>query len=848
MEWIQDARYAVRSLRRSPGFATVAVLTLALGIGATTAIYSVVDTILLQPLPFPDSGRLVRVFENIPFIDAGRPPVQRGVTYQEFLEWRTRTRTLTDPLAIIGMAQRTARTSHGTALMWGAMTSGQTFASLGTRAFMGRLLALDDDVHPDVVVLAFDTWRRMLESDPNVLGTTIELRAAAGPARLLTVIGVLPANFEFLGGVVDFYTPIALDPSRPSPFVAMIGRLGAGVTLGAANDEANLLGSAIRPPRAADAPPLKVPRFEVQGLKDRLVQPLRPALRVLLAAVVVVLLIVCANVANLLLARGSARQREIAVRAAVGASRWRIVQLVMTESLVLAVAGGAIGALLGAAGVTLVKRLATIDAPGIFRLVFGATLLPRANEVGVDLRVLGIAFGTAALTSVMFGVLPALHLARTNHLDAMGARGSGSGRGETRIRAALAVGQLVMATMLLVGAGLLIHSFARLTSVETGFNPSNVLAAQLVFPADYPIARKAETIDGILSRLRGIPGVEAAGFTRAGILIGEELVIGTIVPQGRTVAEMRAEPVRPRVRSVSHGYLAAMGVRVIAGRELAATDTAGAPTAIVVNRTAARRLFAASNPVGQTVDWFAGGRPGPQGKEAPAVPAQVVGVVEDIRNTTPDREPFPEVFADYRQLLAVQQKWGDTTQQQDTVSIGFLSFAIRTTGDPLAAIPAFSRAVRAVDANAGIESLLPMEQLVAGSVARQRFYAVMLSVFAGVAAILAAIGIYGVLAYAVVQRTREIGIRMALGAQRAQVLRLILGRGAMLTAIGIALGLAGAAVGTRVLQDLLFGITPLDPQTFIAVSLLFGLVATVASYLPARRATTVDPMVALRSE
>jgi putative ABC transport system permease protein len=848
MDWIQDARYAVRSLRRSPGFATVAVVTLALGIGATTAIYSVVDTILLQPLPFPDSGRLVRVVENIPFIDAGRPPVQRGVTYQDFLEWRTRTRTLTDPLAIIGMAQRTARTSHGTALMWGAMTSGQTFTSLGTRAFMGRLLAPDDDAHPDVVVLAFDTWRRMLESDPNVLGTTIELRAPVGPARLLTVIGVLPADFEFLGGVTDFYTPIALDPSRPSPFVAMIGRLGAGVTLDAAKDEANLLGSAIRPPRAVDAPPLKVPRFEVQGLKDRLVQPLRPALRVLLAAVVVVLLIVCANVANLLLARGTARQREIAVRAAVGASRWRIVQLVMTESLVLAVAGGMLGALLGAAGVTLVKRLATIEAPGIFRLVFGATLLPRANEVGVDLRVLGIAFGTAALTSVIFGVLPAVHLSRTSRLDAMGARGSGSGRGETRIRAALAVGQLVMATMLLVGAGLLIHSFARLTSVETGFNPSNVLAAQLVFPADYPIARKAETIDGILTRLRAISGVEAAGFTRAGILIGEELVIGTIVPQGRTVAEMRAEPVRPRVRSVSHGYLAAMGVRVIAGRDLAATDTAGAPTAIVVNRTAARRLFAANNPVGQTVDWFAGGRLGPQGKEGPVVPAQVVGLVEDIRNTTPDREPFPEVFADYRQLLAVQQKWGDTTQQRDTVSIGFLSFAIRTKGDPAAAIPAFTRAVRAIDPNAGIESLLPMEQLVAGSVARQRFYAVMLSVFAGVAAILAAIGIYGVLAYAVVRRTREIGIRMALGAQRAQVLRLILGKGAILTSIGIALGLAGAAAGTRVLQDLLFAVTPLDPQTFIAVSLLFGLVATVASYLPARRATTVDPMVALRNE
>jgi putative ABC transport system permease protein len=852
MRWFSDAgldlRYAVRSLRKSPAFAAVAIATLALGIGATTAIYSVVDTILLQPLPFADSDRLVRIVENIPFVDRGRPPVQRGVTYKEFVEWRSRTRTLADPVAVIGMAQRTARTTHGTALLWGAMTSAEMFTSLGARPFRGRLLQSDDDAHPDVVVLSHDAWRRTLQGDPDVLGTTIELRAPGAPTRLLTVVGVLPADFEFLGGVTDFYMPIVLDPSRPSPFVAMVGRLGPGVSLAAAIEEANQLGGAIRPPRAADAPPLTVPRFEVQLQKERLVKPLRPALRVLLGAVVVVLLIVCANVANLVLARGTARRREIAVRCAVGASRWQIVRLVMIESLVLAAVGGALGAVIGAAGVMMVKRLATIDAPGIFRLVFGATLLPRANEVGVDLRLLGIALGTAALTSVVFGVVPALHLSRTNHLDAIGARDSGSGRGETRMRAALAVGQLVMATMLLVGAGLLIHSFSRLMSVETGFSPAHVLAAQLVFPADYPIARKAGAVDAILTRLRAIPGVESAGFSRAGILIGEELVIGTIVPRGRTVTEMRAEPVRPRVRSVSHGYLTAMGVRVIAGRELAETDAAGAPTSIVVNRTAARRLFGASDPVGQSVDWYAGGRPGPQGKEGPVVPAQVVGVVEDIRNTTPDRDPFPEVFADYRQLLAVQQQWGDTTQQQDTVSIGFLSFAIRTKGDPAAATPAFTRAVRAVDPNAGIESLMPMEQLVAGSVARQRFYAVMLSVFAAIAAVLAAIGIYGVLAYAVVQRTREIGIRMALGAQRAQVLRLVLGKGAILTAAGIALGLAGAAAGTRLLQDLLFGVTPLDPTTFAAVSVLFGLVATLASYLPARRATTVDPMVALRNE
>ena len=843
----QDARYAIRSLRRSPGFAVVAMVTLALGIGATTAIYSVVDTILLQPLPYTDSDRLVRVFENVPFVDAGRPPVQRGPSYQEFLEWRARATTLSDAVAIVGLAQRTARTNNGIARLFGAMVSGQALPLFGARTVLGRPLGPADDAHPDVVVITFDTWRHVFQSDPDVIGTAMELRAPLAAPRLLTVVGVLAADVDLPAGAIDFYTPIVIDPQRPSPGATMIARLRPGVSISAATDEANRIGAVIRPPRAANAPPLPGSRFDVQSLKERLVQPLRPALRVLLASVVVVLLIVCANVANLLLARGTARQREVAVRVAVGATRTRIVRLVMTESLILAVAGGALGALVGAAGVTLVKQLATIEAPGIFRLVFGATLLPRANEVGVDLRVLGIAFGTAALTSVVFGILPALHLSRTTLLEAVGSHGS-AGSGETRLRSALAVVQLAMATMLLIGAGLLIHSFARLTSVETGFNPSHVLTAQLVFPADYSIARKAETIDAVLTRLRAIPGVESAGFSRAGILITEELVVGTFVPRGRTVAEMRAEPVRPRVRSVSGDYLKTMGVRLLEGRAFETTDTAGTPTVIVVNRTAARRLFGAGNPVGQIVDWYSGGRPGPQGKEAPVFPVRVVGVVEDVRNTTPDRDSLPEVFVDYRQLLDTEQKWGDTTQQQDTVSIGFLSFAIRTKGDPVSAIPAVGRGVREADPNVGIESMLPMERLVASNVARQHFYAVMLGVFAAVAGILAAIGIYGVLAYAVVQRTREIGIRMALGAQRTQVLLPVLRHGLILAAIGIAAGLAGATAGTRLLEDMLFGITRLDPLTFGAVSLLFGLVAAIASYLPARRATTVDPMVALRSE
>jgi len=817
------------------------LLCLGLGIGATTAIYSIVHTILLQPLPFADSDRVVRLVENFPSAAPGRPLMQRGITHQEFVEWRARARTLSDATAIISMAQRMVRTRDGAAGLWGAMTSANTFALLGVRAMLGRTLITGDDADPDVVVLSFDTWRRHFNSDPAVVGTALEFRAGAllgpTPARLLTVVGVLPADFEFPTGPLDFYTPFALDPSRSSPRVTTIARLAPGVSLEAAVDEANAMGNAIRPPWPADAPPLTGPRFEVQRLKDLAVQPLRPALRVLLATVVVVLLIVCANVANLMLARGTSRQREIAVRLAVGASRGRIMRQVMTESLVLAAAGGALGALIGAGGIALVKQLATVEAPGIFRLMFGATILPRAHEVGIDVNVFGIALSIAAVTSVIFGILPSLHLSRTNHIHAMGARGSGAGPKESRIRSALVVGQLVMATVLLVGAGLLTHSFVKLSTVDNGYNPSNVLAINLLFPDRYSMARKAETIATLLERFRGTANVRSAGFSRHGLLIGEELTIGTFVPPGRSLDEMRSE--RTRVRSVSDGYLTAMGVPLLDGREFEPRDAATAPPVIVMNRSAARRYFGTGNAVGQVVDWYVG-----KGRAQ----MQVVGVAEDVRQGSPTDEVYPEVFVDYRQFLFLLANWGESSQRQNEIAIGFLSFALRTHGEPASAIQGVRKVVNAVDPNVGIDAIVPMERLVASSIARERFYAVMIGVFAAVAGVLAAIGIYGVLSYSVIQRTQEIGIRMALGAERAQVLAIVLRKGLILTTVGLAIGLVGAAAGTRLLQGMLFGLTPLDTGTFLAVAMIFGLVAIVASYLPARRATRVDPVVALRSE
>ena len=832
----RDVRYAVRQLRRSPGFALAALLCLGLGIGATTAIFSVVGTILLQPLPFDDSDRLVRVAENTPPSARGRPLMQRGLTFSEFIDWRAHSKTLSDAYAIIGVGQRLVRTTQGPVGLWGSATSTNAFALLRVPALLGRTLDASDEANPNVVVLSYDTWHKHFNADPAIVGTAIEFRAGGlmgGMApRLMTVVGVLPAGVTLPEGWADFYWPM----TKAGPGgVAVIGQLAPGVSLEAASAEANAMGAAIRPPWPANADPLTVPRFEVERLKDRAVARVRPALRVFLAAVVVVLVIVCANVANLLLARGTARRSEMAVRFALGASRVRIVRQSLTESLVLALCGGALGALLGAAGVALIKQLATVEAPGIYRLMFGSTILPRAHEVTVDLSVLGVAFGLAAVTIVMFGVLPALSLSRGG---SNASRRSSTGPADSRMRSALVAGQLVMATILLVGAGLLTRSFVVLSTVNNGYDASGVLAFNLLFPDQYSVPRKALTIDALLARFRTAADVQAAGFARHGLLIGEELFIGPWVPPGRTLEDVREA--RTRVRSVSDGYLTAMGVPLLDGREFTTQDRATSAPVIVMSRSAARQYFGAGSSVGRVIDWhFAEGH---------IQPMTVIGVVEDIRQESPTDEVFPEIFVDYRQFLSLLERSGQKPQRHDELAIGFLSFALRTGSDPAAAVPMVRDIINAVDPNVGIDAIVPMTRLAATAVAPQRFYAVMMGVFAAVAGILAAIGVYGVLTYAVIQRTQEIGIRMALGARRAEVLALVLRKGFILTGGGIGVGLVAAAVGMRALQGMLFGITPLDGRTFLVVSLLFGLVALVASYLPARRATKVDALVALRHE
>jgi putative ABC transport system permease protein len=845
----RDVRHGVRQLRRSPGFALAALTCLALGIGAATTVYSVVDAILIQPLPFRDADRLVRLYENVPASVAGRPPTERGLFYREFPDW-AQAKSLQDLAAFAGFGQRLVRTNTGSAGLWGFITSSNAFTMLGVRPLLGRTLLPGDENLRDVIVLSYDAWRTHFGADPSVVGRSFEFRAGAlippFPPRLMTVVGVLPADFELPQntsfelprGTADFYQPMSSPTSGPPGRVTTIARLASGATLDQAAGEVRAIASALPVTAPANAQPSGPRQFHIEPLKERAAQPLRPAFRVLSAAVAVVLLIVCANVANLLLARGTSRQQELAVRVAIGASRARIVRQVMTECLVLAVTGGALGALVGAAGVSLLKRLATLDAPGIFGLMFGSTILPRAHEVGIDLTVLGGALTLAVLTSLIFGVLPALHLSRATPGSTMGVRGSSSGRQATRIRAALTVAQLTLATVLLVGAGLLVRSFVALATVDNGYDATGVLAINLLFPDQYAIARKIETIDNLLARFRAIPHVRSAGFSRHGPLIGEEIRIGVFVPPGRSLEEMKAE--RTRLRPVSEGFLTAMGVPLIDGREFRPDDGAAGAPVIVMSRSAARRYFGPARAVGQVLDWHY--------SDSAHVPVTVVGVVEDVRQLSPSDETAPEVFVDYRDLLSLLDEGEKSAMRQTVVAIGFLSFAVRTDGDPSAVALPVRNIVSDIDPNIGIDVLVPMTRLVSTAIAPQRFYAVLLGVFAAIAGVLAIVGIYSVLAYAVAQRTQEIGIRLSLGAPRMQVLGLVLRTGVLLTAIGIALGSLGAAATAGVLRSLLFGITPLDATTFAIVPLAFSLVAMVASYVPARRATRIDPIVALRQE
>jgi predicted permease len=846
-----DVPYALRGLIRSPGFAAAAVMTLGLGIGAATAVFSVVNTVLLEPLPYKDADRLVRIVERAAPANPNAPLLRRtGMSWTESTAWRKASKMLSEIAFSITPPITLMPTDAGSARLTGGLVSPHLFAMLGASARLGRTLdAADAAAGSNVVVISTGAWQRYFRSDPGILGRAITLKTLGPEAGFLdgaplTIVGVMPASFDFPLPNMDYWAPITNGSPAQRAGGTVIARLHDGASIAAATDEANAIGEGLRPKPASG--PLSRPlppgerRFVIEGVKEQIVAASRPALRVIAIAVGAVLLIVCANVASLLLVRGTARQREIAVRLAIGASRGRILRQFITESLVLALIGGVLGAVLAVAFVGLLREFASPHAQGVFQLSFGGSMIPRLHEIAVDERLLGLAMALAAITALLVGAMPAFRMSRVDHAQVMNYRGRGGARpADTRVRSVLVVAQMMAATMLLVGGGLLINSFSRLARVDPGWNASGLLMFYLVMPQDYSTARKAALIDTLLTELRAMPEVRGVGYTYAGPLLGIIDRVGWFVPPGRSPEEMRDNPDNPHLRAVSHDYLQTMGGRLVAGRWFEPSDDAGAPPVIIVNRTVMRRLFNNENPVGQLVHLDGN-------MEFP--PQQIIGVVEDMRQSRLDTAPTPQMFADYRQVLALTQARKMPTAAQERLAFGFLSFFARTDRDPATLMPTVRSLVNRVDPAAGIDVMVPMEELVSSSLTRQRFYAILLGTFAVIAAILSAIGIYGVLAYAVGQRTQEIGIRMALGAERGAVLQMVLRHGVALMSLGIGLGLAGAAGLARYLSGMLFDLTPLDPATYVAVTILFAAVALVASYLPARRATLIDPMVALRHD
>jgi predicted permease len=805
---------ALRALRRSPGFTVVAVTTLALGIGANTAIFTVVHSVLLRPLAYDDADRLVRIFENVPAAENrdGRPRRRQSFPRAEVLDLRQRARTLS-PVATLSGALVTVTGQGQATRVQAAGISGDVLPMLGAALLTGRFFERNEDAS---VVLSYEFWQQHFGADPAIVGRPLTIQGVIPPsdAKPYAVVGVLAQAFHYVNLEAQVWMPSAPFERFGSPVLA---RLAAGVSPQQAADEIAGILSAVRgrPEVAEQGQAATPPRFEVVRVQDDLVAPVKPALLVLMMAVGFVLLISCVNVANLLLARTAARQREIAIRIALGASRGRIVRHLLTESAILSLAGGFAGIVLAIGGVRLLGVLGTTIARA--DLGVGGAAFPRLDEIGLDPTVLAFTLIVSVLTALLCGLAPAIRHSRLSGFDL---------QPPTRTRGALVVAEIAMAMMLLVGGGLLMHSFVKLARVDPGYDAVNVVTFQIALPGDrYPGPRLKAFAEDVVARLRAIPGVGGAAYANQLPLVGLRDTAGGL----RRTPDPNSPPVPdgPDARVVSHDYMNVMGIHVIAGRGLSEQDAASQPGAIVINQALARRQFPDENPIGQTA--YVGRFPQPW---------QIVGIVEDVRQFGLDRAPEPQFFIDMRQ-------WPGTGLLLFPVGA---YYAVRATADSGQVIAAVRRHVRELDAEAGLFNVATMEQLVATTIARPRMYAVLLGTFAAVGVVLAAVGIYGVLAYSVAQRTREIGIRMALGAQPSAVMRLVLGQSFVLTAIGIALGVAGAGLVTRYLKDMLFGLTPLDPMTFVVVSFLFAAVAAIASFVPAHRATTVNPVVALRAE
>jgi putative ABC transport system permease protein len=804
---LQDIRYALRRLAQSPGFTALVVVVLALGIGGTATAFGVVDAVLLRPLAFPKAHELVRVFST------QGDNSQWTASPPDFRDWESQNRSFTHLAAT--NSGSFALTGDGPAeQIPGAQVTGDLFNVLGVRPMLGRTLSPSDDDFggPDVAMLSAALWRRRFGGDSTVLGRQVRLDGGS-----YTVIGVMPAGFTYPDGA-QLWLPLRFSPQdmatqRGAHYLDVVGRLRPGGDLSAAAEDIHDLAAHL-----AQAYPRSNAKWgaTVTSLRDALVGDVRAPLLILLAAVGIVLLIACTNVAGLLMVRGIAREREVAIRTALGAGRGRLVRALFTESTALAVLGGVAGTLLALWGTALVARLTGVS-------------IPLLGETRLDGAVLGFIGGVTLVTVLLFGLFPAWQTAtQVGVASRLQAEGRGSTGARLRARNTLVVAQTALAALLLVGAGLLVKSFARLQRVDPGFDPHRVLTFGVSLPsADYPRpAQSALFYQQLLERLEALPGVRSAGAVFGLPLTGFGYSISVSSVDGRTLSQDEQEAQSVQIRVVTPEYFATLGVPLRRGRSIDATDRPGSPAVIVVNETAASRLWPGQDPLGHHM--LVGTSLGLGGDRAGG---EVVGVIGDLKERGLARAASPTIYLAHAQFPT-----------------GFMSVAIRTTGDPLPLTEPARAALAATDPNVPWFRVRTMEQLVAGSVAQPRFYMLLLAVFALVAVSLAGVGLYGVLAQTVAQRGRELGVRMALGATARDVVRLVLRQSARLAAAGVVVGLLGGLAAARLLTSLLFGVQPRDPATFAVVGFgLFG-VALVATFVPARRASRVDPMEALRTE
>lgn len=806
--FLQDARYALRVLRKSPGFALAAILALALGIGANSAVFSVVNGVLLRPMPFAEPERLVHLFGN--FHGMGLERI--SVSVPEYRDYREVTRTLESVAAHIE-ADMTLTGQDAPERLRAVASSASLLPTLGVTPMMGRTFSEEEETQGrnHVVLLTHRLWRGRFGANPEILGKTLTL-----DGEPFTVVGVLPAGFEYPERT-DLYVPFAPTPDMLNPgargrrFLEVVARVKPGVSVEAAQRDMDRVAA-----QFAETHPERYPQrvgwaISVVSMEDQTVGGVRSTLWVLLGAVGFVLLIACTNVANLLLARAAARGREISIRAALGAGRGRLVTQFLTESLVLSLAGGVLGLLLAMWGM---DALLALVGDG----------LPRAAEVRLDGRVMLFTGAISVLTGLLFGLAPALQASRADLHGAMreGARGTG-GRASGRIRSVLVVSQVALALVLLVGAGLFLRSFLALQGEDAGFEPQGVLTARVSLPQERygEPSKRAAVMQEFLTRVRSVPGVESAGMTSLLPLTGRS--DWSFEVEGRVTDP--SEPPRPAVeyRAVSSGYHKALRIPLLRGRWLEDSDGFDAPHAVVFSEAAARVTFPGEEALGKRI------RLGGQDPNRPW--ATVVGIVKDTKEWGLDQPARPVAYF-------------SLTQRNPMGAY----LVVRTRQGAGALLASLQAELRVVDGNLPLYDVAPMEAVVDGSVSQRRFSMLLLGLFAGVAVVLASLGIYGVIAYTVTQRTRELGIRMALGARQVDVLGLMVGQGMRMTLLGVGLGLVLALGLGRLLSALLFGVKAHDPVTFAGVAVLLAGVALVASWLPARRAAKVDPALTLRSE